>query len=82
MRSFWTEIKYIKNATRVLGRDSVNRRGLDLSKEVLWVSVDQRKADLRYQIWRSIKHSADQPGLNPLRPQWADRQNFFYDLQL
>ena len=27
--------------------DWVNKRGLDLSKEVLWVSVDQRAADLQ-----------------------------------
>ena len=37
MRSLWTE-KYIKSAARVLNRDCVNKRGLDLSKEVLWVS--------------------------------------------
>ena len=41
------EIKYIKSAARVLNRDCVNRRGLDLFKEVLWVSVGQRVADLR-----------------------------------
>ena len=33
------EIEYIKNAARLLNRDWVNRGGLDLSKEVLWVSV-------------------------------------------
>ena len=33
------EMKYIKKAARLLNRDYVNRRGLDLSKEVLWVSV-------------------------------------------
>ena len=47
MRSLWTEIKYIKSAARVLDTDFVNKRGLDLSKEVLWVSVGQRTADLR-----------------------------------
>ena len=41
------EIKYIKSADRVLDRDCVNKRGLDLSKEVLWVSVGQRAADLQ-----------------------------------
>ena len=41
------EIKYIKSAARLLNRDCVNKRGLDLSKEVLWVSVDQRAAVLR-----------------------------------
>ena len=34
------EIKYLK-------RDCVNKRGLDLSKEVLWISVGQKAADLR-----------------------------------
>ena len=38
--------KYIKSAARLLHRDYVNRRGLDLSKEVLWVSVGQRAAKL------------------------------------
>ena len=39
-------IKYIKRAYRLLDRDSVNKGGLDLSKEVLWVSVGQRGAEL------------------------------------
>ena len=29
-----------------MNRDCANRRGLDLSKEVLWVSVTQRAAEL------------------------------------
>ena len=41
------ELKYIKSAARVLNRNFVNKRGLDLSKNVLWVSVGQRAADLR-----------------------------------
>ena len=40
------EIKYFKSPARLLNRDYFNKRGLDLSKEVLWVSVDQRAADL------------------------------------
>ena len=40
------EIKYIKSAARVLNRNCVNKRGLDLSKNVLWVSVGQGAADL------------------------------------
>ena len=43
MRSLWMEIRYIKSAVRLLNRDWVNKWGLDLSKEVLWVSVDQRQ---------------------------------------
>ena len=37
----------IKSATKVLNRDCVNKRGLDLSKNVQWVSVGQKAADLR-----------------------------------
>ena len=40
MRSLWMEIEYVKSAARLLNREWVNKRGLDLSKEVLWVSVD------------------------------------------
>ena len=41
------EMKYIKSAARVLNIDCVNKGGLDLSKNVLWVSVGQGAADLR-----------------------------------
>ena len=46
MRVFWTEIKYLKKAARLLDRDCVNRRGLYLSKKVLWISVSWRAAEL------------------------------------
>ena len=41
------EIKCIKGAAMLLDIDCVNKRGLDLSKEVLWVSVGQRVAVLQ-----------------------------------
>ena len=41
------EIKYIKSAARVLNRNCVNKEGLDLSKNLPWVSVGQGAADLR-----------------------------------
>ena len=41
------EMKYIKSATRVLDRNLVNKTGLDLSKEVLWVSLGQRPPELQ-----------------------------------
>ena len=44
------EMKYPKKPARLLDRDLVNKRGLDLSKEVLevlWVSIGQRAAELR-----------------------------------
>ena len=39
-------MKYVKSAARLLNRDYVNKGGLNLSKEVLWVSVGQRAAKL------------------------------------
>ena len=77
------EIKYIKSAARVLNRDCVNKGGLDLSKNVLWVSVGQKAADLRaVKVEGSKKDSAARPVSNPSSPRWADRPNFFFDLQL
>ena len=46
MRVLWMGIKYIKSASRLLDRAWVNKGGLDLSKEVLWVSVGQKAAEL------------------------------------
>ena len=40
------EMKYIKSTARVLNRDCVNKKGVDLSKNILWVSVGQGAADL------------------------------------
>ena len=42
---FWLEIKCLKSATRLLNRVCVEQQGLDLSKEVLWVSWCQRTAN-------------------------------------
>ena len=39
-------MKYVKSTARLLDRDCVNKGGLDLSKEVLWISVGQRAAEL------------------------------------
>ena len=39
-------IKHHKSAARLSDQNCVNKRGLDLSKEVLWVSVCQRAAEL------------------------------------
>ena len=38
-------MKYLKRIARLLDNDHVNRRGLDLFKKVLWVSLGQRAAD-------------------------------------
>ena len=40
-------MKYVKSPARLLDRDYVSKEGLDLSKEVLCVSVDQRAAEIR-----------------------------------
>ena len=40
------EIKYIKSPTTLVKRVYVNKGVLDLSKEVLWVSLGQRAAEL------------------------------------
>ena len=90
------EIKYIKSAARVLNRDCVNKRGLDLSKNVLWVSVGQGAADLRaVKVGGLKKISAIRPGVgysgsrpaarpdsNPSSPRWAEWPNFFSNLHL
>ena len=41
------EMNCIKSASRLLTIDCVKKVGLDLSKEVLWVSVGQRAAVLQ-----------------------------------
>ena len=76
------EIKYIKSAARLLNINWVNKQGLDLSKEVLWVSFGQRGAELPAVKVRGLKkNSAERPGVGKVGSNWADRQNFF-DLQL
>ena len=65
------DIKYIKSAIKLLNRVLVNKRGLDLSKEVLWVSVGQRVAVL--QALKVDQPCAGNPGSNQ-----ATRQNFFF----
>ena len=59
------EIKYIKSAARVLNRNCVNKRGLDLSKNVLWVSVGQGAADLRAVKVGGQKKFCRAAGLEP-----------------
>ena len=40
-------MKYLKSAARLLNRNCFNKRDLDLSKEVLWVSLGQRAAEIQ-----------------------------------
>ena len=72
-------IEYIKSAARVLNRDCVNKRGLDLSKNVLWVSVGQGAADLRaVKVGGQKKISSIWPGAGYSGSRPAARQNFFF----
>ena len=69
------EIKCIKIAPRLLNKDCVNKGGLDLSKEVLWVSVGQRAAVLQ-AVKVGGKKKFCQSALRGSN--WGDRQNFFF----
>ena len=62
------EIKCIDCATRLFNIDYVNKRGLDLSKEVLWVSVGQRAA-----VLRAVKVGGQKKILliSPTRAKWV-----------
>ena len=52
------EIRCIKSAARLLDIDCVNKEGLDLSKEVMWVSVGQRAGSNplhpRWANWQNL----------------------------
>ena len=72
------EMKYIQSAARVSNRDCVNKGGLDISKNILWVSVGQGAADLQ-----AVKVGGQKKNLRtgPVRTRFdrarADRQNSF-----
>ena len=78
MRSLWMEIKYIESNARLLDGNWVNKGGLDLSKEVLWVSVDQRAADLRAVKVEGWSYCPGiKPGPHSCGSRWAAGQDFF-----
>ena len=61
MRVFWTAIKYLKNAACLFDREYVNRGGLDISNEVMWVALGQRAAELlavKVGGWKKFCNSA------------------------
>jgi len=76
---YWSEgiLNRDKNAIRLLFRNYVNRRGLDLSKEVLWVSVDQIVAELPAVKDGGKKNSAAWLDSKPTHPRQGEQQNFF-----
>ena len=70
------EIKYIKSATRLLKRNA-------LSKEVLWVSIGQRAAELpAIEVGGLKKNSAAGPGASNSGLSRAEQQNIFLNLQI
>ena len=68
---------FLKSTARLLNRDCVNKGGLDLSKEVLWVSEGQRTLDLRAVKVGGKKKSANWPIAGEAGSNLADQQNFF-----
>ena len=75
---FWLEMKCLKSAARLLNRVCVGRQGLDLSKEVLWVSVRQKAAKLPAgKVGGLKKNSAMRPGAGESVSNPAVWQNFF-----
>ena len=71
-------MKYPKSTARLLNKDYVNRRGLDLSIELLWVSVGQRAAELpAIKVGGVKKNSAARLVSNPSSPRRAEWPNFF-----
>ena len=71
-------MKYIKRAARVLNRNCVNKRGLDLSKKVLWVSVGQRAAEIRaVKVGGLTNILLIGPCTGKAGSNWVARQYFF-----
>ena len=78
MRSLWMEIKYIQSDATLLDRDWVNKGGLDLSKEVLWVYIGQRAAKIQAVKVRGWSYRPGiEPGPHARSAKWAARQDFF-----
>ena len=76
------EIKCIKSAARLLNINCVNKGGLDLSKEVLWVSVGQRALDLRAVKVGGQKKFCQLGRFKPALPAQGRSAEFFSNLQL
>ena len=70
------EKEYIKSAARLLNRDCVNRSNLDLSKEVLWISVICGLQSYQLSKLEVKKNYAGQPGLSPTCLRRTEQQKF------
>ena len=76
------EIKCIKSAARLLNKDCVNKRGLDLSKEVLWVSVCQSAVELPAIKVGGLKKILPNSPVRVIRVRTGPLGRIFFDLQL
>ena len=76
------EIKYIKSAARVLNRACINKGGLDLLENVLWVSVSQGVADLQAVKVGGLKKNWPFGPARATRVRDRPRGRIFFDLQL
>ena len=71
-------MKNLKSAARLFDRNGINKKGLDLSKEVLWVFIGRRAAELlAVKVGgQKKKNSATKPGAGEVGSNRAARQNF------
>ena len=76
------EMKYIKSASRLLDRAWVNKGGLDLSKEVLLVSVGQRAAELSVIKVGGQKKILPNGPVRTRRARTGPIGKIFFDLQI
>ena len=77
------EMKHLKSTARLLDRTNFNRRGLDLSNEILWISVVQRAAELpAVKVGGKERNSAIQLSLNSIHPHLDKQQNIFLGQKL
>ena len=77
-KGIFTGDKCLKSAIRLLKRVCVGQQGLDLSKEVLWVSVCQRAAKLPAgKVGGLKKNSTMRPGAGESVSNLAAWQNIF-----
>ena len=79
MMSFWQDKTCLKSADSDSVRKYVYSGGLDLSQEVLWVSVGQRAAKLWFVKLCEWSHRPGlEPGLTVFRWTPVERQVFFW----
>ena len=75
-------MKYVRSAARLLDKDCVKKRGLDLFKGVLWVSVGQRAAEIRAVKVGGQKKFCRSARFEPALPVPGRSTEIFFHLQL